>query len=434
MRTFEHFPSLVAMFFTRAAEQGGKPFLWRKEGGTWQSLSWAETARQVAALAAALRAEGIQPGDRVMIVSENRPEFCIADLAVMAAGAVSVPTYTTNTTRDHDHILNDSGARAVIVSTARLAKPLLPAVIHSNSVRLVIGIEPLKIGQASTFALKQWDDLLAAHKDDPAADPAQCAAALTAKRNDLACLIYTSGTGGAPRGVQQHHGAILLNVEGCIDVIAGDFGWDDEVFLSFLPLSHAYEHTGGQFLPIGLGAQIYYAEGLEKLAANIEEVRPTIMVVVPRLFEVLRARVMKQIEKQGRVPMLLLMPSAAARRQAQAGGAGRAVDCRWTCCSNTTLRPRSRRASAGGSRRWFRAARRSIRTSAMFFHAMGLTLLQGYGQTEAGPVISVQPPQGGPQDGYGRPAAERRRGEDRRGWRNPRARRAGNARLLAQPR
>lgn len=171
MRTFEHFPSLVAMFFTRAAEQGGKPFLWRKEGGTWQSLSWAETARQVAALAAALRAEGIQPGDRVMIVSENRPEFCIADLAVMAAGAVSVPTYTTNTTRDHDHILNDSGARAVIVSTARLAKPLLPAVIHSNSVRLVIGIEPLKIGQASTFALKQWDDLLAAHKDDPAADP-----------------------------------------------------------------------------------------------------------------------------------------------------------------------------------------------------------------------------------------------------------------------
>jgi long-chain acyl-CoA synthetase len=294
MRTFEHFPSLVAMFFTRAAEQGGKPFLWRKEGGTWQSLSWAETARQVAALAAALRAEGIQPGDRVMIVSENRPEFCIADLAVMAAGAVSVPTYTTNTTRDHDHILNDSGARAVIVSTARLAKPLLPAVIHSNSVRLVIGIEPLKIGQASTFALKQWDDLLAAHKDDPAADPAQCAAALTAKRNDLACLIYTSGTGGAPRGVQQHHGAILLNVEGCIDVIAGDFGWDDEVFLSFLPLSHAYEHSGGQFLPIGLGGQIYYAEGLDKLAANIEEVRPTIMVVVPRLFEVLRARVLKR--------------------------------------------------------------------------------------------------------------------------------------------
>src|SRR3546814_13859319 len=97
-----------------------------------------------------------------------------------------------------------------------------------------------------------------------------------------------------------HHGAILHNVEGCADVISEDFGWDDEIFLSFLPASHAYEHSGGQMFPIGLGAQIYYSEGLEKLASNIEEVRPTIMVVVPRLVEVLRPRILKAIEKQDR--------------------------------------------------------------------------------------------------------------------------------------
>ena len=119
-------------------------------------------------------------------------------------------------------------------------------------------------------------------------------------RGDLACLIYTSGTGGAPRGVQQHHGMILHNVEGCIDIISTDFGWDEEIFLSFLPASHAYEHTGGQHFPVALGAEIYYAESLEKLAANIEEVRPTIMVVVPRLFEMLRAKIMKTIEKEWR--------------------------------------------------------------------------------------------------------------------------------------
>src|SRR3546814_2495090 len=102
-------------------------------------------------------------------------------------------------------------------------------------------------------------------------------------RSDLACLIYTSGTGGAPRGVMQHHGAILHNIDGCIDIIAGDFGWGDEVFLSFLPLSHAYEHSGGQFFPIVLGAQIYYAEGLAKLDSNIEEVLPHSKVVVPGL-------------------------------------------------------------------------------------------------------------------------------------------------------
>ena len=136
--------------------------------------------------------------------------------------------------------------------------------------------------------------------------------------SDLACLIYTSGTGGAPRGVMQHHGAILHNAEGCIDIIANDFGWDDEVFLSFLPASHAYEHSGGQHFPIALGAQIYYAESLEKLAANIEEVRPTIMVVVPRLFEMLRARILKAIDKGGDLG-LSDAPRAEHRRQEAQG-------------------------------------------------------------------------------------------------------------------
>ena len=104
----------------------------------------------------------------------------------------------------------------------------------------------------------------------------------------------------------QHHGAILHNVEGCTSLIAEDFGWDDEVFLSFLPASHAYEHTGGQHFPIGLGGQIYYSEGLEKLASNIEEVRPTIMVVVPRLFEVLRQRILNTVEKQGKFANYLM--------------------------------------------------------------------------------------------------------------------------------
>src|SRR3546814_4379565 len=108
MRAFEHFPNLVTMFFARAAEKGDAPFLWRKSEGQWHSLSWEETARQVAALAEGLRANGLRRGDTVMLVSENRPEFCIADLAIMAAGGVTVPTYTTNTTRDHQHVLNRS--------------------------------------------------------------------------------------------------------------------------------------------------------------------------------------------------------------------------------------------------------------------------------------------------------------------------------------
>src|SRR3546814_16295342 len=120
-------------------------------------------------------------------------------------------------------------------------------------------------------------------------------------RDDLACLIYTSGTGGAPRGVMQHHGAILHNAAGAAEILVNDFGiGENETFLSFLPLSHAYEHSGGQFLPIMVGAQIYYSEGLDKLVPNIEETGPTIMVVVPRLFAVIRARMIKSVENPGK--------------------------------------------------------------------------------------------------------------------------------------
>src|SRR5690242_6286621 len=290
------------MFFARAREGGDKPFLWHKEGDRWVSTSWAKAARDVAALATALRHIGLKRGDRVMLVAENRPEWCISDLAIMAAGCVTVPAYTTNTERDHAHIIENSGARAVIVSTAKLARTLMPAVLRASTTQIVIGIEEMRFAQSGDVAFHDWRTLINRHPSEPDA------AALEADfgRDDLACIIYTSGTGGAPRGVMQHHGAILHNVAGCTAVIAEDFGWEDEVFLSFLPLSHAYEHTGGQHFPIGLGAQIYYAEGLEKLASNIEETKPTIMVVVPRLFEVLRTRISKAIEKQGGMAAWLL--------------------------------------------------------------------------------------------------------------------------------
>jgi long-chain acyl-CoA synthetase len=143
-RELEHFPNLVTMFFTRAQQGGERPFLWAKKDGKWVATSWREAAQTVASLAAALQRIGIRRGDTVMLVSENRPEWLIADLAIMAAGCVTVPTYVTNTTRDHQHILDDSGARAVIVSTPKLAKTLLPAVVRANNCEHVIGIDPIR--------------------------------------------------------------------------------------------------------------------------------------------------------------------------------------------------------------------------------------------------------------------------------------------------
>ncbi|WP_433908906.1 AMP-dependent synthetase/ligase [Sphingomonas yabuuchiae] len=389
MRTLEYFPNLVTMFFTRAREKGDAPFLWRKEGGVWRSISWAQAAQQVASLSAGLKATGLQRGDRVMLVSENRPEWCIADLAIMAAGGVTVPTYTTNTERDHAHIIENSGARAIIVSTQKLATTLMPAALRSNHVQTVIGIEPLKLGQ-SQIECRQYDAMIAAHP----ADPVVVAAQADFTREDLACIIYTSGTGGAPRGVMQHHGAILHNCAGCSAVIAEDFGWEDEVFLSFLPLSHAYEHTGGQHFPISLGGQIYYAEGLDKLAANIEEVRPTIMFVVPRLFEVLHTRIAKAIEKKGGLGARLLDQALALGAKSYDGRL-RLIDRPAQLAVNTLFKPKIAKKFGGRLKAMVSGGAPLNPEIGLFFHSIGLTLLQGYGQTEAAPVIACNRPKAG---------------------------------------
>jgi long-chain acyl-CoA synthetase len=390
MRQLEHFQNLVAMFFARAKEEGDKPFLWAKKEGAWRSISWRDTADRVARLAAALKRLGLAPGDRVMLVSENRPEWLISDLAIMAAGCVTVPTYITNTERDHQHILDDSGARAVIVSTQKLARTLLPAAIRSNSCEAVIGIEPLPGGQTGNVQFHDWNALIAAES----ADADGCAAQANFSRADLCCIIYTSGTGGAPRGVMQHHGAILHNIEACTSLIAEDFGWDEEVFLSFLPASHAYEHSAGQMFPIGLGGQIYYSEGLEKLASNIEEVRPTIMVVVPRLFEVLRQRILKQVEKQGKVANYLMGRALSIGAKAYSGSVpvwNRPMEF----LVGRTIRPKVSAKFGGRIKALVSGGGPLNPDVGIFFHSLGLTLLQGYGQTESGPVLSCNRPSAG---------------------------------------
>ncbi|WP_267435412.1 AMP-dependent synthetase/ligase [Sphingomonas sp. GM_Shp_1] len=389
MRTLEHFPNLVTMFFARAAEKGDAPFLWRKDAGEWRAISWAETARRVASLSAGLKAAGLQRGDRVMLVSENRPEWCIADLAIMAADCITVPTYTTNTERDHTHIIENSGARAIIVSTQKLATTLMPAALRSNHVQTVIGFEALRLGP-SQIDCRQYDAMIAEHPTDPA----EAAARADFTREDLACIIYTSGTGGAPRGVMQHHGAILHNCAGCSAVIAEDFGWDDEVFLSFLPLSHAYEHTGGQHFPIALGGQIYYAEGLDKLAANIEEVRPTIMFVVPRLFEVLHTRITKAIEKKGGLGARLLDQALALGARSYDGKL-RLIDRPAQLAVNMLFKPKIAKRFGGRLKAMVSGGAPLNPEIGLFFHSIGLTLLQGYGQTEAAPVIACNRPRAG---------------------------------------
>ena len=383
----------VDLFLQRADARRDQPFLGFKRDGKWQTISWGEAAEQVCLLAEGLRELGLDTGDRVCLVSDNRPEWAIADLGIMAAGCITVPAYTTNTERDHVHILDNSGARAVIVSTDKLAQPLIPAIFRTGIAEHIIPIDEVRGYQGGNLNCHGWSSLISG--DGAAARQAVDARLAEIGRSDTACIIYTSGTGGAPRGVMQHHGAVLCNVAGAAEILLDDFGLSSEDrFLSFLPLSHAYEHSGGQFLPIGVGAQIFYAEGLEKLASNIEETQPTFMVVVPRLFEVLRTRIMKQIAKQGGMAERL-MQIALDHGQRKAQGRYRLGDKLLDFMLDKLLRPKIRAKFGGRIKAMVSGGAPLNPEVGVFFDAMGLTMLQGYGQTEAGPVISCNRPAAG---------------------------------------
>src|SRR6266446_4316497 len=308
-------PSLAAMFFAEAARRGDAPFLWAKQAGTYRAVSWRETARQASALSRGLRDLGILRGDRVALIAENRPEWMIADFAIMAAGAITVPAYTTNTIDDHRHILANSGARAVIVSTPALTQRLMPAADQIPDIANIITLERLTVGQVSHAEVHLWDDIIArgaALPDDVAETVAK------ATRDDTACLIYTSVTGGVAKGVMLTHRNILANCHGAFEILK-DLGLGEEVFLCFLPLSHSYEHTAGMMFPISLGAQVYFAEGADALARNLPEVRPTMMTAVPRLYETMHQRIRHTIERERGLRRQLFERAVAIGRKRLAG-------------------------------------------------------------------------------------------------------------------
>ena len=385
---YETCPNLVHLFFSRAAEKGDRPFLWAKRNGIYAPLGWRQTAETVSRLAAGLKSLGVAKGDRVMLVAENRPEWLIADVAIMAAGGITVPAYTTNTVQDHHHILTDSGAKGAIVSGDRLARNLLPAARESGTMGFVIGMEPIGDEGGDGIAIHAWEDLLAGAE----ADVEATAAAAPWRRDDTACIIYTSGTGGAPKGVMLHHGAILHNCRGAYDFLL-ELGLAEETFLSFLPLSHSYEHTAGQFFPISIGAQIYYAEGVETLSANLQEARPTLMTAVPRLYEMMRGRILRGVTAQGGLKEKLFLRAVDVGRK-------RIIEPRQLSLADRLLDPLLEKAVRNKVRQRFGGRLKALVSGGaplnpdvgLFFSALGMRVLQGYGQTESAPVISLNRP------------------------------------------
>jgi long-chain acyl-CoA synthetase len=390
VQSYPNWPNLATMMFALSRAWPDKPMLrtWRAKPapGAWQSITWGMFGRLVASCARHLRSEGISAGDRVLLCMENRPEFPIAETALLAIRAVPVPAYTTNTVDDHAHLLRDSGARAAIVSSVPLADRLLAAAARSHPLDLLVVIDGAPSASPANVNIVRWSGLT---QDQRPPDDIAAEAALIPE-TALACIIYTSGTGGTPRGVMLPHRCILSNCAGAFELVR-PLRLKDEIYLSYLPLSHAYEHTVGQFFLLSLGSEIVYARGVEHLAADMLAVRPTILTAVPRVLEVIRMRVLAQVAREtpSRQRLFQMAMTIGLKR----------VDGRKLNLKEKLLDPvldrlvRAKvRARFGG--RLIAAMSGGARLEpevGRFFQALGLTIMQGYGQTEAGPVISANP-------------------------------------------
>ena len=386
LQDYARWQNLPSMFFDLAAKNSDKPLWWTKSptSNEFVATTWQEAARQVRALARSLYKLGVRPGDRVILLSENRTEWGIADLAIMCVGALTAPAYSTNTERDHLHIIEDSGAGLAIISTKKLAKPFLHGALDSGRCRHAITIEDWGQNFVGGITISKWDDMIA---QGEALDDDVDAWVANIKRSDTACLIYTSGTGGAPKGVMLSHGAIINNCAGAFDIIEA-LGIGDEIFLSFLPLSHSYEHTAGLYFPISLGAQIYYAESLDKLAANLAEVRPTIMTAVPRLYEMLYQRLSRTLEKEGGFKLRLFKTTLRLGRKKYEGERLGPIEWVQNLICELLLRRKLRQRFGGRLKAMVSGGGPLNYELGVLFVSCGLRILQGYGQTEFSPVVS----------------------------------------------
>ena len=389
---YDNWQNLPQVFYEKAAELGDAPLFWAKRYESWQSTSWAQARDEVTALARGLRAAGVARGDRVLLVSENRPEWGIADLAIMAADAITVPAYTTNTVDDHIHLVSDCEPKAAIVSSEQLAERLVPAIRSTGTVGTVVTIEGVS-GQSENISIINWRDMIrdaAALTDDIEAELSEIS------RTDTSCLIYTSGTGGAPKGVMLSHGAILRNCTGAYHLFSDDGMLDlnQEAFLSFLPLSHSYEHTAGLHFPLTIGAEIYYAEGIDKLSANMAEVHPTIMTAVPRLYESMHQRIISGVERKGGLSEKLFKKTVALgiKRYEHGAASLSLIEKIQDRVLEKLVRAKVAERFGGRLKAFVSGGAPLNYDVGVFFLALGVRLLQGYGQTETAPVVSANPP------------------------------------------
>lgn len=378
--TLDQAPTLAHLFDTRCTRSPNGVAYVQHVNGDWRSYDWQETREAVARWQAAMLDDGLQPGDRVAIMCSNRREWVICDQAAQGLGLVTVPVYTNDRPDNIEWILRDCGASLLLLETLEQWQALSRLHATLGGIRRVLCLEAGAAGPPNLASVADW-----LGQEVP---PYRCTPGTP---DSLATIIYTSGTTGRPKGVMLSHHNILWNIQAALQV----FGvFEHDLMLSFLPLSHAFERTVGYYLPMATGTAVAYNRSIAVLAEDLEQVQPTLMISVPRIFERVHGRIRTRLEngsalrrrlfeaavdigwdhflyRQGRAawrPALLLRPvfDTLVGRPVRGRLGGR---LRFTVCGGAALAPQVARVFIG----------------------LGIPVVQGYGLTETAPVIAANP-------------------------------------------
>lgn len=394
MASIVDFKTMPEMFGKLAAhyEAANRTALRYKDKKTkeWHDISWSEYREKAQAIAGYLYNQGVRKGDRVAILSENRPEWVFVDWATQMLGGINVSLYTTLPPTEVAYILNDSGSKVFMVSTGIQLKKAEQIFDECNALQNVISITPSKT-QAKYVTL--WDDVLTQGKVAFEAHRTEIEALQNSiTEEDISKLIYTSGTTGNPKGVMLTHKNFASNVHSCLQVI--DLR-EKEHHLSFLPLSHSFETTAGYHAVLAAGGMISYAESVEAVSNNLLEVRPTIMISVPRLFERVYNVIAKSVEDGSPIKkQIFAWAVETGKKVAQLRNEGKKAGFLLKKQHNLAhkLVFAKLHDKLGGNVRFAVSGGAALPKSICeFFQAAGIDILEGYGLTETAPVVSFNP-------------------------------------------
>ena len=377
--------NLNEIFESQKDKLRDKSLFWHKENGNWVSISWNEAGRQINILSEFLKTIEINKGDRVSIISKNSPFWCIADLAIMKIGAITVPAYTTSNENELLYLLNHSESKLALLDEEAYLKikKIKKKLIFTKKFIL---LENLKSTENKSFFVYHKDILnkkIITNSQETNID-------YKISKDDTACIIYTSGTSANPKGVMLSHNSIKSNIEGA-KIYLDDIKIDNHKFLSILPLSHAYERTGGFLLPIYIGGEIFFSNNRDQLLNDLQFVNPTLMVAVPRLYDVLLKKISNSIKSKNKIIKYLFEKNLILGNKKYKNESLNVKDKFLDFIIYLTIRKKIKKIFGKNLMAFVSGGAALKQNAAIFFFSMGIKILQGYGQTEYSPIISITP-------------------------------------------